>query len=343
MKVAIHKPDFSGSFAQKWIEYCTANKIDFYIVDCLDTEIIKTLKENKTTHLLWHFSQIWKDLLTARNILYSAEMIGIKVFPNKYTSWHFDDKVSQKYLLEATGIDMAKSYVFYDKRLAKKWINEISKYPVVAKLRRGSGSTSVKLLKSSKQLIAYSNKMFSRGISPQSSITHDFVKRTRYLKSWNDFRVVLKKVYDRIFNNLFGYQIYPRELGYIYLQEFIKENNFDIRIVVIGDRAYGIKRMVRKNDFRASGSGNIVYDVSQININCVKKAFEISIKLKTQTIAIDFVIDEYRNPLVIEISYGFSPRAYDYCEGYWDIDLTFHKGSNILEYIIIEEFLKEVC
>ena len=33
-----------------------------------------------------------------------------------------------------------------------------------------------------------------------------------------------------------------------------------VRVIVINDKAFAIKRMVRKNDFRASGSGIIEYD-----------------------------------------------------------------------------------
>jgi glutathione synthase/RimK-type ligase-like ATP-grasp enzyme len=50
------------------------------------------------------------------------------------------------------------------------------------------------------------------------------------------------------------------EKNYVYFQDFIPQNDFDIRIIVIGKRAFAIKRMVRKGDFRASGSGNIKYD-----------------------------------------------------------------------------------
>ena len=42
---------------------------------------------------------------------------------------------------------------------------------------------------------------------------------------------------------------------YVYFQKFLPNNKYDIRIVVIGDRAFGFIRYNRENDFRASGSG----------------------------------------------------------------------------------------
>ena len=56
-----------------------------------------------------------------------------------------------------------------------------------------------------------------------------------------------------------------REIGYVYFQDFIPQNNFDIRVCVVGDKAFAIKRMVRENDFRASGSGFIYYEKDHFN------------------------------------------------------------------------------
>ena len=339
MKVAIHKPDYPNSFSHKWIEYCENKNIDYIIVDCLDTDIIRILKKSQATHLLWHFSQNWHDLLTARNVLYSAEMMGLLVYPNIFTSWHFDDKISQKYLLESMEIELVNSYVFYSQEVARKWLVKHSKFPIVAKLRRGSGATTVVLLKTLKQANRYCKRMFTIGNSPISGITHDLSKRITRLKNINDYLSIISKIVRRLKKNLLGIYDYPKELGYFYFQEFIENNSFDVRIIIIGNKAYGIKRLVRKNDFRASGSGSIIYDISQINIKCVENGFVIADKLKTQSVAIDFIFDENNNPLVIEVSYGFIPRPYDHCEGYWDKDLIFHKGSNNLEFNIIEDLL----
>ena len=126
-----------------------------------------------------------------------------------------------------------------------------------------------------------------------------------------------------------------KEKGYVYFQDFIPNNLFDIRIVVIGDKAFGIKRMTRKNDFRASGSGNIFYTKSEIDERCVKIAFDVNDKIKSQSIGYDFVFDVNNDPLIIEISYGYNPSAYDACEGYWDKDMNWYEGKfNPYEWMI---------
>jgi len=117
-----------------------------------------------------------------------------------------------------------------------------------------------------------------------------------------------------------------REKGYVYFQEFIADNDHDIRVVVIRDKAFAIKRMVRSGDFRASGSGNILYDRGLFDEDTIKLSFSSAGKLKSQCVAFDFVHDNVK-PLLVEISYGFSPSGYDLCPGYWDKDLNWHEGK----------------
>ena len=132
---------------------------------------------------------------------------------------------------------------------------------------------------------------------------------------------IIRLVYTTEFSKISG-----KERGYIYFQEFISDNDSDIRVIVIDQKAFAIKRMVRKNDFRASGSGTILYDKELFDKDTIKLSIETAEKLKTQCVAFDFV---YKNkkPLIVEISYGFSPEGYDDCPGYWDKSLNWHEGA----------------
>ena len=76
--------------------------------------------------------------------------------------------------------------------------------------------------------------------------------------------------------------------------------------------------MARNNDFRASGSGQIIYKKEVINTSCIEIAFETSKNLSAQCLAFDFVFDSENLPKIVEISYGFAPEAYKLCGGYWD-------------------------
>lgn len=77
-----------------------------------------------------------------------------------------------------------------------------------------------------------------------------------------------------------------REKANMYLQEFIPDNTHDTHVTVIGDKAFAVRRKVRKDDFRASGSCFIDYDPKQIDFQCIGMAIEVAAKLQTQSIVV---------------------------------------------------------
>ena len=132
-----------------------------------------------------------------------------------------------------------------------------------------------------------------------------------------------------------------REKGYVYFQEFIPGNEYDIRVIVIDGKAFAIKRLVRENDFRASGSGSILYEKKHFKNETIKLSFEIANKLESQSLAIDYV---YKNgiPLIVEISYGFVKEGYYNCEGFWDEQLRWNDGPFDAQGWMVETVVKQI-
>ncbi len=132
------------------------------------------------------------------------------------------------------------------------------------------------------------------------------------------------------------------EKGYIYFQDFIPDKEYDTRLIVIGDRCFGVRRYCRKGDFRASGSGIKAYEPELFDKECIQSAFEIAKKLKTQSVAFDFISDGLQ-PKIVEMSYCFVMGSfYDDCPGYWDSHLTWNAKIVNPQYFIIEDFLEEL-
>ncbi len=308
-----------GFFSERWLTYCTENNLPYKLVNPYSTDIIKDLEGCK--YFMWHYDHMeYKDSLFAKELLFAIEYMGIKVFPNFYTSWHFNDKVAQKYLLEAVKAPLVPSYVFYDKKSALSWIEQAS-FPLVFKLKNGAGSLNVNLLKSKREAIKYISKSFGRGFSP---FDYKFVFKER-LRKYRLGKASIFSVLKWFLAIFFGSSItklYGREREYFYVQEFFPNNDFDIRVVVIGNKAFAIKRLVRENDFRASGSGSLIYNKEEIPIECIKVAFEVHSQLKAQAMAYDFIFNKVGKPSIVEISYGYTQAAYDVCDGYWDRNLN---------------------
>tara|TARA_B100001059_G_scaffold221579_1_gene244670 strand:+ start:204 stop:623 length:420 start_codon:yes stop_codon:yes gene_type:complete len=112
----------------------------------------------------------------------------------------------------------------------------------------------------------------------------------------------------------------------IYFQDFIADNDCDIRVIVVDEKTFAIKRLVRGNDFRASGSGNILYAKENFDTNLIKNSFEYVNRINVQSFHFDYVMSN-GVPKIIEISYGYAIEGYNDCVGYWDKNLNFHEGK----------------
>lgn len=322
-KIAIHNR--LGGFSERWINYCKSHSIPYKIVNAYDNDIVEQVRD--CSAFMWHHHHAnYKDRLFAKQLLYSLQKKGLKVFPNFDTTWHFDDKVGQKYLLEAVYAPLVPSYVFYTKQDANDWIDHTT-FPKVFKLRGGAGADNVKLVRTKAQARKLVHKAFGRGFLQVDGFNVLRYRFNKFKHGRGNFIDVCKG-FARLFIPTEFVKMYPREKGYVYFQDFIPQNKFDIRIVVIGDKAFALKRLCRENDFRASGGGRIIYDKGQIDVRCVQIAFEVNEKLNAQSIAYDFVFNSENNPLIVEISYGYAVAAYDNCEGFWTKDLKWHAGDH---------------
>lgn len=321
MKIAIHHK--KQGFSTNWIRYCKKNNIDYKIVDCYSSDIINQMEDCDA--LMWHFHQSNpRDTLIAKQLIYSLQTAGKKVFPDFHTAWHFDDKLGQKYLLESIGAPMAPSYIFFNKQTALQWI-EKTDFPKVFKLRKGSGSAHVKLVKSKSKAKKLVKTAFSKGFSQYDKVANLQDRWYKYRKGKTGFWQVVKGILRFGRTTRFA-RTMGNEKGYIYFQDFIEGNEYDIRVIVIAGKAFAIKRLVRENDFRASGSGHVLYEKYHFDEDTIRLSFEIAEKVRSQCLAIDYVFQKGK-PLILELSYGFAEEVYYPCVGYWTSDLSWNPGA----------------
>lgn len=337
MKIAIHHRP--GSFSDRWIAYCEEKGICYKIVNAYDSDIVEQVSDCNA--FMWHHHHTnSKDVLFAKQLIYSLETAGIKCFPNYHTVWHFDDKVGQKYLLEAINAPLVPSYVFYSKEDAFEWV-ERTVFPKVFKLRGGAGSQNVMLAHNKKEARKLVNKAFRKGFS-QSSIGNLLSEdKRKYREGKMSLYECVKSIAAYYYKDNSFHKTHSPEKGYAYFQDFIPNNTYDIRVVVVGNRAFYLKRMVRKGDFRASGSGNIIYEKDIFTEACVEIAFQIEKKIYSQCTAYDFVFCDGK-PLIVEISYGFAMHGYDKCEGFYTEDMQFYPGRFNPQNWMVENLIKEI-
>ncbi|MDF2943781.1 MAG: hypothetical protein K0S01_2639 [Herbinix sp.] len=321
MKIAIHHNyeifTHSTTWDKPWEDFCKKNNIAYDIVNCFDANILEILKGYDC--LLWHFSNYsLQEMLFARSILNSANYMGLKIFPDTNTSWHFDDKVAEMYFLQSVNAPIPKSWTFYTLKDSKEWINNICKYPIIAKLRCGSGSSNVRLLNNKIEAVNYAKKMFGNGFKTAPNVLFKTKSNIKSSKDWATIVKRFKRIPDFI-ETLKKANKFSNEKGYAYFQEFIPNQGFDLKIAVVGDKLSFIARDVRKGDFRASGGGSLYFDKALVTSDIIQSAFDISDKLGFQCMGYDYVVDTRDNEgKIVEISYGFSHTALLQAGGYWD-------------------------
>ena len=249
---------------------------------------------------------------------------------------HYDNKVIQYFLMRAHGFPMTRSWIFYEKKKALDWARSAS-YPLVFKLRAGAGSMNVVLVQSPRQAENLIKRMFGKGLISQGFYAPGLL-RFEHFHPFNEVRHLLGNL-NRSLRGLDPHPFWTRHRDYILFQKYLAGNKFDTRITVIGERAFGFRRMTRPDDFRASGSGLLNYEMDQIDLRCVEIAHQVSREMGFQSMAYDFLFNEEGEPEFCEISYTYLSRAVQACPGYWDRDLNWHEGQYWPEYLHLVDAL----
>ena len=315
--LAIH--DSRSGFNPYWVDYCRDRGIPYKIVDCYANDVVQQVKGCRA--LLWHHSHSDpRDIIIARQILFALEHSGLTIFPDFRAAWHFDDKVGQKYLLEALDIPRPSSYVFVERAKALEWASTTD-YPKVFKLRHGASSSCVQLVRNERQARRLIRQAFSRGFPVYSPWDNLKDRLYRWRQGEKDLLELAKGVGRFIYPPRYS-KVLGRQYGYVLFQDFAPGNDSDLRVIVVGDKAFGARRWVRPGDFRASGSRRISYEPEQIGTEGVALAFDLARKLGISCLAFDFVRDSDGRLVVIEISYGFMWKGNS--PGYWDSNLNWH-------------------
>lgn len=338
MRVAIHKRE--GSFSRGWVHRLKELGVDFDYVSAYDNDVISKLQA--FDGFLWHWHQgDYRDHLIAKPLLDALGRGGKKVYPRTETSLYFDDKLAQKYLLEAIGAPLVPSYVFVDFDKAMEWARNTD-YPKVFKLRGGAGSLNVKVVNNIHESSALIKRSFTRGFPLLDRVESlkDAIWRLRRDRSFDALWLVAKRT-PRLWIRSKRERLLPRQLGYAYFQDFIPNATYDDRAVVIGNRCFCIRRHCRPGDFRASGSGLVQFDKEIFPTEMIRSAFRVADAIQSQSLALDYV---YRDgvPLLIETSYGFTADVYYSCQGFWTRDLEWHDLPVNPEAFIVDDFISHL-
>ena len=306
----IHHNGERQSYSERWVQLAHEHGIKVIPVDVYSRDVIKQISECDA--FMWRYDPPAFPRLYARRLLYTVETtLHLPVFPALSSSWHVEDKIAQAYFFSAAGIPSPITEVFWTHQAAAEFCASAS-YPFVIKLSTGYQSSNVRLVRNRDEALFYADQLFGSGMMSLGYLPASgprlFLRRIR-----SAFKMLRRQDnYDTTIES-------ELQQGYFLAQEFLPGNAFDVRITIIGNRAFGFRRFNRPGDFRASGSGRVDWNPKEIDIRVVRLAFEVARRSDAQTIAVD-VIRRGNDPVIVELNLTYASWAIRECPGHWTLD-----------------------
>lgn len=263
------------SFSTELIkEYLTDKsfEVQIFSFDKFISEFSALRNTIKGSFFIYASSQYPEYYSSIEDILLLIRTSGGILIPDFIHFRAHENKYLQELIKTDLNIDAPKSILVSTIEEGMNKIKDI-RYPVVAKLSSGYGSSSVSLLKNINEASEYLNKSLTGIVKKRKNIF-------KYRKKIEEYRGK-----------------YPLKVGKIIFQEFIEGLENDWKIVIFGNKLFYLKRFIRPNDFRASGSGN--FDSSQPpGSELMRFAFSVKVKLNTPWVSLDIVQKQDRFYLI---------------------------------------------
>lgn len=262
--------------------------------------------------IIWGVDSDPASLYEEKTKIYFIEKYLNKLcYPSAEELWAYEDKIRQYYILKQNNMPIVPTFITFDKKEALHYIDN-AKFPKVAKLNNSSGSRGVTLVKNKSKAKKIINKVFADG------------RKTPYT--------------------------YTKQKDYILFQDFINDAEYDLRVIIIGDKVFGYYRIKPKNDFRASGAG--IYEKKELPIDAIKIALNVKKLFNARMIAVDMINSKKTNQhYIIEASIFFGVDTPEQLKinnipGYYKINSYdeiegFFPGRYWVQELTLNEVLKE--
>ena len=233
-----------------WLRYerfCINNGIRYGFYDIYRSDWIEQAAQYDI--IVWQTDSNPAEQHIAESKIYVLEHVLKKeCFPSFHEVWQYEDKCRENYLYSALDIPSIPTVVTNSLDEALHSINTAD-YPFIYKDYIGTGSREVVKIDSRSRARKLVYRIFMKG--KKGLWGHFFVK------------------------NIF------------YMQKFMADATFDLRVMMSGDKAFGYYRYPKKGDFKASGAGN--YEKKEIPEDVLRLAYDIKRKLGVRQVGVDFL------------------------------------------------------
>jgi len=232
----------------KHIRFCENNEIPFEIYSIHDFNWLQ--KGNEFDVIIGFTSCSSFDLNEIRDKFYILESKLNKIcYPSRKHILLYENKILESELSKIHNFPFIPTFVSYDKKDALTLLNNLD-FPVVSKIVPSSGSVGVERIKTKNQ----AKKIIKQAFSQNGRKIHI---------------------------------VYSRQKNYVYFQEFIPNDGYDIRVIVVGNMVFGFYRKAPKGDFRASGMH--IEEMRDLPEEAIRIARSVNKIINSPLLAVDMV------------------------------------------------------
>lgn len=251
----LEKPTFGivrdNEVFPRWTKYCRFLENNLFDYRFYDFHAHDWIENAKGFDIIVGIpsSGIWHLEELRRKYYVLEKILGKVCYPSADHTNLYEDKHLEAYLSKIFGLPFATTYISHDKADALRLIGRLT-YPVVSKINPSSGSVGVELV-----------------------------------RTIQDARRIVMQAFSTIGRNTHTHHF--RQKNYIYFQEFIPNDGYDIRAIVVGNLVFGYYRKVLAGDFRASGMNMV--EKRELPEAAMRSALRVNEVVKSPMLVIDMV------------------------------------------------------
>jgi glutathione synthase/RimK-type ligase-like ATP-grasp enzyme len=303
----VHHNGERQSYSARWLQMAPDLDVEAIPVNVFTPDVIDTV--SRCDAFMWRYDPPARPRLYANRLLCALETgLRMPVFPSLDSRWNFEDKVGQFYFLAAAGLPIPDTRVSWTREQALRFCADAA-YPFVIKLATGYQSDNVRLVRNREEALYYVDQLFLRGTislgyRPASGVRL-LLRRLRAASEFLRGRNPYGPTADA-----------DLQYGYLLVQEFLPDNAFDVRVTVIGDRAFVFRRFNRPGDFRASGSGHLDWNSDAVAEDAVRLGYQVARRAGAQTITVD-ILRRKGAPVIVELGLAYASWCVRECPGHW--------------------------
>lgn len=236
--------------------------------------------------------------------------LGKKCYPTAAQADLYENKRLEAYIAEVYGLPFAKTHVSHSEEDALAMLENV-RYPLVSKVSQSSGSMGVEIVRTPRKARRVVRQAFSR----------------------NGRRV---------------YVPWFRQKDYVYFQEYVPNDGYDVRVILVGNRAFGYYRKVLRGDFRASGMSTVKR--RGVPDEAIRVAREVQRHVQSPQLVVDMVRGRDGRYVIIEYSIMCLMDRADELQvngvsGVYIVEengeIHFEKGRYWIHELALREFLRE--